>query len=140
MKTLAIASLLTFALPSFACNYLTIDTPEIRNVVKANGGYKITEDQCLFLNKYKLALRISGNATVLGGVSLAWSEVRLSDPEGGITSSNSQSSTHVNASVASQDFANKLLYKAVNEAIAGFDYETGAGEVDRFRGKSKQGK
>lgn len=140
MKTLVFASLLTSTLPSFACSYITIDTPQIRSVVKANGGYKVTEDQCVFLNKYKLAIRISGDATVLNGVSIAWSEVNLSEAEGGITSSNSQSSTQVNASVASQDFANKMLYKAVNEAIAGYDYETGAGEVDRFRGKSKQGR
>jgi hypothetical protein len=140
MKTLVFASLLTSTLPGFACSYITIDSPEIKSVVKANGGYKVTEEQCVFLNKHKLALRITGDATVLKGVSIAWSEVNLSDPDGGITSSNSQSSTQVNASVASQDFANKMLYQAVNEAIAGYDYETGAGEVDRFRGKSKQGR
>lgn len=133
MKILAFISLLSISFSCSACGFDFSDDLVVRNVVKAKGGYPITEQQCLLLNKNGLALFVSGRAVVLRGVSIGWAQVRLTDLKTHVTSTTSHSSTNVNTGDASQDTANNLLYDAVSDAIGGLDFEAVANEVNRYR-------
>lgn len=137
MKLLAFISLLALSFSCSACEFNFADDPFVRNAVKARGRYPVSDQQCALLNKNGLALSVSGNATVLRGVSIAWAEVRLVDLKTQVTSTLSRSSINVNTGDASQDTANGLLYDAVSDAVRGLDFEVVVTEINTYRTKVK---
>lgn len=140
MKKFALACALLVSTSAFACGFKSSDSQLVRDVVKSHGGYPISDAQCAFLNKKDLALSVSGDATVLRGVAVAWVLVKLRDLKTGVVSDFSQYSTYVNASQPSQDFAQNLMYNALTDAISAFEFETAADQVEKYLGKNKSRK
>ncbi|MRX07178.1 hypothetical protein GJ697_04940 [Pseudoduganella sp. FT25W] len=137
MKTLTFITLLVLSFSASACRFETADGSIVREVVQSKGGYPITEKQCLLLNKSGLALSVEGAASVLRGVSVGWAKVSVIDLKTHVTSNIWRASTQVNASDASQDTADGLLYEAVRNSIGGFEFEAAIAEVNGFRAKAK---
>lgn len=137
MKMLTFICLLALSSSCSACGFDFADETVVRNVMKERGGYPVSDQQCALLNKNGLALSVSGNATVLRGVSIAWAQVRLVDLKTQVTSTLSRSSTNVNTGDASQDTADGLLFDAVGNAIRGLDFEAVANEINRYRVNAK---
>lgn len=133
MKFFAFICLLALSSSCSACGFDLADEAVVRKVMKERGGYPVSDQQCALLNKNGLALSISGHATVLRGVSIAWAQVRLVDLKTQVTSTLSHSSTNVNTGDASQDTANGLLFDAVGSAIRGLDFEAVVNEINRYR-------
>jgi hypothetical protein len=140
MKKFAFACALLVSTSAFGCSFDSSDSAHVRDVVKAHGGYPISDEQCAFLNKKGLALYVSGQSTVLKGVAVAWAEIAVRDLKTGVISDATRRSTYVNPAEPSQDFANDLLYKAITDAISGFEFEVGADEVGKYMGKVKSRK
>jgi hypothetical protein len=136
-KFLALLSLLV-ASSSYACSFKTSDTPEIREIVRKNGGYPISDAHCNFINQRNLALSVDGHATVLAGVSVAWVNVTLAKLSTGIKADRTRHVTQVNTHVASQDTADGLLYDALRNAIEDLEYEIAANEISRYMAKNKK--
>jgi hypothetical protein len=137
MKNFAFILLITLSFSCSACRFQTEDDAEVRNVVKAGGGYQLSEKQCMLLNDNGLSLTVSGTAGVLRGVSIGWARITLTDFKTHVTSTLSHVSTNVNVGDASQDTANQLLYDSITKAIAEFNFEAAAKEINGFRAKAK---
>lgn len=103
-------------------------SPDIRNVVAQHGGYEISEEKCDLLNRQNLRLAVTGEAAVLADVSIGWATVRLIS-RNNVVSSQVQTSTYVNRFAASNAVAGELLVRAINDAVAGLDFELAAREV-----------
>ena len=88
------------------------------------------------LNAKKLSLSVSGQATVLDGVSVGWVSVMLTDTALNIRSDLTQRSTYVNTKRASMDLAKEIQYDAIRDAINGLDFDKAAREVDGYRAKA----
>lgn len=133
MKKLVLSLLLFASSSSFACTFESFEAPHLREIINADGGYRLTDNQCAFLNKNRLALDVSGEATVLAGVSVAWAIVRVRDATTGQVSDNHRYSTNVNAGTPSQDVAQQLFVNSVRDAIRTYDFEKGARQVESYR-------
>lgn len=133
---LAMAAISTFSSSAYACKLKTIDAPSIREVVQQHGGWPISDEKCAVLNKYNLALFVTGHATVLSNTSVGWVNVKLALPGLNIVSDKSQWSTYVNTSSASMTTANDILYDAIRDAIAGLDFDGAAMEVRDYHVKA----
>jgi hypothetical protein len=64
--------------------------------------------------------------------------VSLTKLSTGIKSDQYTETTRVNASVASQDMADNLLYEALRESIERLDYEVAANEINKYAAKNKK--
>ncbi|XLZ69997.1 hypothetical protein ABT364_26255 [Massilia sp. SR12] len=133
---LAMAAISVFSSNASACKLNTFDTPLVREVVQQHGGWPISDEKCAVLNKYNLALFVSGQATVLSNTSIAWTEVKLTLPGLNIVSDKSQTSTYVNTSNASIATARDILYEAIRDAIVGLDFEGAAMEIRQYQVKA----
>lgn len=134
----AVAAISCFAGSAYACSLETIDTPAVREVVQQHGGWPISDEKCAILNQNKLALHVSGHATVLSNVSVGWAVVKLSAPALNIVSDRSRVATTVNSSVASMSTANDSLYDSIRDAIAGLDFDGAAKEVRQYQLKASR--
>ena len=105
-----------------------------------HGGYPISDAQCKFLNEQGLILVVRGQATVLSGVSVANANISLMSINGNVISDTYQVATRLNTSVASQDFANRLLYEAIGDSISGLDFSKASKEVRTYLATRKQKK
>ena len=103
---------------------------DIREVVVQHGGYEISKAKCELLNRHNLRLAVTGEAAVLSDVSIGWATVRLIS-NGNVVSSQVQTSTYVNRFAGSSEVAGELLVRAINDAVAGLDFELAAQEVKR---------
>lgn len=131
MKKLFVASCILLSIQSVAsaaCNFKTSDTEYTRNIIRQNGGYPISDAQCALLNKHKLRLQVTTDASVLAGASVAWASVRLLN-ENNRVSDASGSSTYVNTQVTSSNKADELLYLAIRDAITSLDFDKAIGQV-----------
>lgn len=137
MKNILVAGFLVLSSSSYACSFSTNDAPNVREVVRQRNGYPVSDEVCDFLNRRGLALNVSGKATVLAGVSVAWAEISLTKNGTGVVSDTMRNSTQVNASVASQDKADDMLYIAIKEAVQGFQFQKAANEVQAYLAKRK---
>jgi hypothetical protein len=100
-------------------------SPDIREVVVQHGGYEISTAKCELLNRHNLRLAVTGEAAVLSDVSIGWATVRLIS-SGNVVSSQVQTSTYVNRFAGSSEVAGELLVRAINDAVAGLDFELAA--------------
>ena len=137
MKRILVAALLVLSIPSYACSFKTSDTPNIREVVRQRGGYPISDDFCNFLNQRGLALNVTGDSTVLNSVSVAWVTVSLTKLGTGVVSDTLRLSTKVNTKVASQNFADDMLYEGIKESVSAFEFMKAANEVKAYLDKRK---
>ncbi len=133
---LTIAAISGFSGSAFACSLRTLDTPTIREVVQRHGGWPISDEKCAVLNQNKLALFVTGQATVLSSVSIGWIELKLAHPDLNIVSDKVRYSTTVNSSKASIDAAEDLMYDSLRDAIAGLDFDAAASEVKQYQAKA----
>lgn len=92
------------------------------------------------MEKRKLSLLVSGVGAVFKGVTVGWSEVRLVDSSTGVTSSKFHNSTHVDTEKLSQESAKNLVFGAINDAIAGLDFEATAAEFESKQTKLRKTK
>lgn len=136
-KALVLSFLLVSSSASYACSFETSDTEQVREVVRTRGGYPVPDNVCNFLNQNGMALSVSADSTVLGGVSIAWVTVRLTKLQRGVVSVTSRQSTKVNTGTASQVTADDMLYEGLGEAVAAFDFVKAAKEVNNFLAKKK---
>jgi hypothetical protein len=122
MKKILIFALLatTASLQASACSldYFTAADVVKKVMARTRGwtfeNYKVT---CEKINRANATVIISGDAVVLNGISIAWSNVGLKDKRNNITSlAFSGSSTKTN-SYASQDKAEDLLEESVNAGV-----------------------
>lgn len=111
-----------------ACHVPEHASPDIRDVVVQHGGYEISAEKCDLLNRQDLRLAVTGEAAVLADVSIGWATVRLISRTN-VVSSQVQTSTYVNRFAASNEVAGELLVRAINDAVAGLDFELAAREV-----------
>ena len=95
-----------------------------------HGGYEISPAKCELLNRQNLRLAVTGEAAVLSDVSIGWATVRLISSNN-VVSSQVQTSTYVNRFAGSSEVAGELLIRAINDAVAGLDFELAAQEVKR---------
>jgi hypothetical protein len=130
MKKLTAILLTTIALPSLACTYTSAESLSLRSIVDERGGYAITEEQCLQMEKRKLSIFVSGEGVVFKGVTVGWADVRLKDLTTGVTSARFHNSTHVTTEQTNQETAKRLVYEAINDAIAGLNFEAAAAEFE----------
>ncbi len=115
---------LTFpAVASAACSFKTNVLPELQQIVDLNGGYPISDEQCLQLNKENLRLAVSGDAAVINGISVGWVDVTVEDVKTGVTSNLHAKGTAVNGRRASSEESERLLYEALKVAMAGLDVQ-----------------
>ena len=140
MKTLIFSLLAAIALPSIACTFTSAESPDLLKIIDENGGYRVTEAQCLRMERKKLSLHVSGAGIAFKGVAVGWSEVRLVDSSTGITSSRYHNATHVNTEQSNQEVAKSMLFGAVTDAIAGLDFEAAAAEIEAQQPKQKSTK
>ena len=118
------------------CTFNNQTSDDIRATVVAAGGWPINDAKCAVLNAKKLSLSVSGQATVLDGVSVGWVTVMLTDTALNIRSDQTQKSTYVNTKRASMDLAKEIQYDAIRDAINGLDFDKAAREVDAYRAKA----
>lgn len=135
-KTLA-AALLVLSIPSYACSFKTSDTENIREIVRQRGGYPVADNVCNFLNQRGLALNVMASSTVLDGASVAWVSISLTKLGTGVVSDTFRYATKVNKSVASQNFADDMLYEGIKESVLAFDFVKAANEVKAYLDKRK---
>lgn len=116
------------------CSIQDITSDDVRAIIRANGGYPISDAHCDMLNGNKLAIGVTGQSTVLNGVSMGWVVVTLRDPDNGIVSKQLARSTRIDTtSAAGQDVADKLLYAALKGAIETLDWGVAVNDVKQFR-------
>lgn len=138
MKHIFFATLLGLSSSCFACTLQFVDTPELRSVADAYGGYPVSENQCQFLSNRGLALHISGHASVFGGaVSTAWAQVRLTNATMGVVSDISEGHNSANTESPTRATANAMLYDAIRQAISRLDFQTAAQQVENYLKKRK---
>ncbi len=114
--------------PTFACELNDVTTETLRGIVNRQGGYPVSDAQCAILNSHHLALKVSGQAAVLGGVNIGWALVTLQNGDR-VASTKSGTSTHINrVDVGSQDTANKQFHIALQDAIDALDWKGAANE------------
>jgi hypothetical protein len=135
MKKILFLAFLLAASSSQACTFKTADSDFEREIVRQHGGYPISDAACNFLNQQGLALAIRGDATVLGGRSIAWVNVSLTKLGTGVTSDTYRYLTRT-GNRASQDAAEDLFYGALTEAIGAFEFSKAANEVNRYLAKN----
>jgi len=131
---------LTLAFISCTAQCCTVNnaaTANVRAVVKQNGGWPVSDNQCALLNKYKLGLNVTAKAAVLSGVNVGWAAVSLIS-ETNIISDEVGISTTVNTSMASQPTADKVMYEAISDAIDKLNWQAAAVQVDKYRVLSKK--
>ena len=139
MKEIFFAALTLLAVLPAAqagCPMKDSTTADIRRVVNANGGWPISDAQCALLNEKKLLLAVTGDATVLDGVSVAWISVSLADSALNIHADAIGMSTQVNAKKASMDVAEKMQYAAIEAAVKALDFNKAVREIDAYRAKT----
>lgn len=136
MKKIAALCLLLLSAPVMACTFRTMDSENIRSIVRERGGYPVSDDVCGFLNKNGLSLKVSGHATVLDGVSVSWVEVRVW--KNGVSSDQSRYDTTVNRNSASMVTAGDNIYKGLEKAVSQFDYKLAASEVEGYLAKNSK--
>lgn len=119
------------------CTFNTSTVESIREVVTAAGGWPISDAQCAVLNAKKLSLLVSGDATVLDGVSVAWAAVSLIDSSSRVKADAGRTSTYVNTKKASIDVANEMLVSAVKDSLAQLDFNKAAAEIEAYKAKNK---
>lgn len=139
MKKIVFAAMTLFAgLPAAqaGCTLNDQTSDDIRATVVAAGGWPINDAKCALLNAKKLSLSVSGQATVLDGISVGWVTVMLTDTALNIRSDQTQKSTYVNTKRASMDLAKEIQYDAIRDAINGLDFDKAAREVDAYRAKA----
>lgn len=130
VKILLFGILMTAVEMASACSgFKSMDPPNVKEVIRASGGYPITEAQCKLLNEQNLALDVAGEAVVLNGVSVAWAVVSLVQVGSNIKSASYRNATQVNTSVASQDFADQMLFEAISKSIKSLDFWAAAREI-----------
>lgn len=120
-----------------ACTFNTSTVESIREIVTAAGGWPISDAQCAVLNAKKLSLLVSGDATVLDGVSVAWAAVSLIDSSSRVKADAGRTSTYVNTKKASIDVANEMLVSAVKDSLAQLDFNKAAAEIEAYKAKNK---
>lgn len=138
MKKLFLLVILSISSSCFACSFQFVNTPDIERVVAANNGiFPISDEHCAFLNKKGLAIWVSGRATVLGGVSIAWADARLIKLNRGVISDASWNSLKVDGVNPTQGNSDYMLYKALAEVVSRLDYVTAAGQVNSYLANGK---
>lgn len=113
-----------------ACSLNERTSPDVREVVVANGGWPISDEKCAFLAKHNLRLSVSAMSTVLSGVSVGWASVRITN-NNNVGSDTSQVSTNTNSSPG-MDIANNLMYSSIKAATAALDVELAAKQIGQY--------
>jgi hypothetical protein len=119
------------AIPTYGCNLPDVAPANVKEVVNANGGWPISAAKCEYLNSQSLAIQVVGNATAIGNTSVAWTVVRVVDPNRNVTTSAAKAQTEVNTSLASQTQADSMMYDAIRQAIDGLDFRPAARQLAR---------
>lgn len=120
-----------------ACKFTDSSTDTIREVVKKNGGWPLSDANCAILLANKLALDVTGQASVLDGVSVGWASVKLVDINLNIGSDAVRMSTTVRTNAASQPVADTMMYQSIESALGTFDFAKAAKEVNDYRARAR---
>ncbi|NYE62467.1 uncharacterized protein YsxB (DUF464 family) [Duganella sp. 1224] len=121
-----------------ACVLNIVEVQQVRDVMEANGGYAVPDQQCKLLQSKGLVLHVMGYGKGLGNTSVAWAEVRLQDPILGVISNQAGISTFANSANATDELANNLLYRSIKDAMSRLDFEVAANEIDAFKAKARE--
>jgi hypothetical protein len=133
------ASALLLAAPAISCTDRFRAPVAVLEAIQLHGGWPISEVQCAFLKKRDLKVQVTATSTVLVGVSIAWSAVRLSS-HNNVVSDIAQASTMVNSEIASMDTANGLMVLTLKDNISSFDFELAAKQIADYRAVIKKNK
>ncbi len=106
---------------------------EINTAMRPYGGIQIPEKACKLLKDNKLALDFTGDVSVIQGVSVGWSSVRVMDRNTGYYSTYSMSQTYVDKKLVSMNRANELVYFSIEDLVKDFDFRRAVKEVTDMR-------
>ncbi len=121
-----------------ACIVNNSMTDRLRQIVVANGGFPVSDEQCAILKRNNLAISVDGSATVLAGVNIGWAVVHLQDVKSNIASDKVGTATNVDKSdMGSQDIADTQFYKALGAAISSLDWSVASQEVTKYRAAAR---
>jgi hypothetical protein len=125
-KLLLIAIFSIFSISAHAgCTIYSTRTESVAAVFRKYGGWDLSDvdfnQLCEKLKRANARISISSDAVVLGNQSIGWAILSVMDIDTGITAlSGMQTSTFTNP-YASQDKAEELMFKAINDAAKGWN-------------------
>jgi hypothetical protein len=134
---------LSFAISCFNVNACSVNyntaTDEVQKSFHGHDGwtFKNYDAICEKLARANAKLLISGHATVLGGRSIAWVDVSLSDMKLPITTNSfGRLNTEINEN-ASMDTAYAMLFESLNSAIEVMQFDNAINSLNEARQKVK---
>ncbi|NUU01972.1 hypothetical protein [Herbaspirillum robiniae] len=105
----------------------------INSAMREYGGIQIPDKVCKLLKDNKLALDFTGDVSVIQGVSVGWSSLRVMDRNTGYHSTYSMSQTYVDKKLVSMNRAQELVYFSIEDLVKDFDFRRAVKEVGEMR-------
>lgn len=125
-RTLIVSVFSAFVFSAHAdCLITSVSDEEVRVKFKKYGGWGFDVAEfnqlCEKLNQSNAVIRIDADSKVLGNHSIGWAVLSVIDRDAAIATSDF-SSMHTRVSIyASQDKADEIMVKAINEAAVSWD-------------------
>ncbi len=102
------------------CSITSVRSDEVSTQFKKYGAWSFDEvifnQLCYKLKRAKARIRVQADAAVLSNKSIAWASLTVIDLETGISTSDFSTSYTKVSNDASQDVADELMVKAINQA------------------------